>query len=960
MRSAAVVACAVLASSVALAQSQPPPALMVPVEGKQKPIQLSEVAIRTVVRGFLAETRMTMTFENPYDRVLEGTLYFPLPEGATVSGYGLDINGQLVDGVVVEKEKGRVVFEKEVRKGVDPGLVEWTRGNNFKTRVYPIPARGKRTVSVRYVTHLIVDQQNLTYRLPLSFRDRVDELTFQIDVAGTSERPKVSWPGPGIQLTPKGEGHIGKATLRGKKLVGQAVVTIPQTSAARVLVEKDERGEHHFVVNDFVVDPRGAAAFEQKAPRSVSILWDASTSRAGEHGAELELLAAYFARHASARIDVELVEFRNAAGKPRRFTVTGGDISKLRAAIADIVYDGGTQMSSISPMRGRLTPDLYFLFSDGLSNFGNPEPEGLRAPVYAISSGVSANHVFLKWLSESTGGQYFNLANVAAKEVAKRVGGAPFSVVKIEGANVDAVYPKPGQPLTGQLVVTGKVTGDTKLTVHLGVAGEASVKKTYTVSRADPLRGDLLARYWGQQKVFDLAVYPRRNYDALVEVGKKYGLVTPSTSLIVLETLEQYLEHEIRPPKVLFAMREQWDEAMAQRAKDRKQEEESKLARILSLWEDRVEWWSTRFKYPKDFRYRDQSEKKSGRRMGRAAPSAPPPASEPMMEAEADMDDAREEAPAAAKSKDKAGAGGPAGPSIELKPWEPDTPYLRAIKKAPANRRFAVYLEQKKEHGGSPAFFLDCADFFAKSNGALGLQILSNIAELEVENAALLRVLAHRLAQLGYLDLAVAPFEEVLRLRPEEPQSYRDLGLVLAQQKQWARAMSLLAHVVMNQWDRFDEIELIALMELNAIIPKARRAGVRDIPIDSRLIKLLDLDVRISMTWDADLTDMDLWVIEPSGEKAYYGHNRTTIGGLVSRDFTQGYGPEEYVLRRAMPGKYVIKTNFYGSSSQTLTGAVALQLDLITNFGRKNEKRKSITLRLTERKETFTVGVLNF
>ena len=78
----------------------------------------------------------------------------------------------------------------------------------------------------------------------------------------------------------------------------------------------------------------------------------------------------------------------------------------------------------------------------------------------------------------------------------------------------------------------------------------------------------------------------------------------------------------------------------------------------------------------------------------------------------------------------------------------------------------------------------------------------------------------------------------------------------------------------------------------------------------------------------------------------------------MSRDFTQGYGPEEYVLRRAMPGKYVIKTNFYGSSAQSLTGAVTLQLDLITNFGRKNEKRKSITLRLTERKETFTVGVI--
>ena len=61
-----------------------------------------------------------------------------------------------------------------------------------------------------------------------------------------------------------------------------------------------------------------------------------------------------------------------------------------------------------------------------------------------------------------------------------------------------------------------------------------------------------------------------------------------------------------------------------------------------------------------------------------------------------------------------------------------------------------------------------------------------------------------------------------------------------------------------------------------------------------------------------------------------------------------------------MRGKYVVKTNFYGSSAQTLTGAVTLQLDLITNFGRPNEKRKSITIRLTESKETFTVGTLQF
>jgi uncharacterized protein YfaP (DUF2135 family) len=105
---------------------------------------------------------------------------------------------------------------------------------------------------------------------------------------------------------------------------------------------------------------------------------------------------------------------------------------------------------------------------------------------------------------------------------------------------------------------------------------------------------------------------------------------------------------------------------------------------------------------------------------------------------------------------------------------------------------------------------------------------------------------------------------------------------------------------------------------------------------------------------------MDLHVVEPSGEEADYSHNRTTIGGLVSRDFTQGYGPEEYILRRAMHGRYVIKANYYGSSAASLIGPVTLHVDVYTNYGRKNERVRSMTLRLTEAKETFVVGEIEF
>jgi Ca-activated chloride channel homolog len=72
---------------------------------------------------------------------------------------------------------------------------------------------------------------------------------------------------------------------------------------------------------------------------------------------------------------------------------------------------------------------------------------------------------------------------------------------------------------------------------------------------------------------------------------------------------------------------------------------------------------------------------------------------------------------------------------------------------------------------------------------------------------------------------------------------------------------------------------------------------------------------------------------------------------MISKDFTTGYGPEEYLVRRALAGDYRIKANFYGSNAPTLTGPTTVQATVITHFGRPTEKRRALTLRLTEKPE---------
>ena len=220
---------------------------------------------------------------------------------------------------------------------------------------------------------------------------------------------------------------------------------------------------------------------------------------------------------------------------------------------------------------------------------------------------------------------------------------------------------------------------------------------------------------------------------------------------------------------------------------------------------------------------------------------------------------------------------------------------------------------------------------------------------MDLQNRQVLRLLAYRLQQAGEVANAVPLFDRVLELAPNEPQSYRDLGLALAESGQAQKAVARLYEVVTGRWDgRFPDIDLIALAELNGIVARAARDGrPLDLSgIEPRLLRNLPLDVRVVLAWDADATDVDLHVVDPNGDEVYYGRNLSYQGGTISRDATGGYGPEEFSLKVAKPGKYRVEANFFGHRQQVLTSSTGLMLWLSSGFGTARQQDRRTTLRL--------------
>ncbi|MBQ7177450.1 MAG: DUF2135 domain-containing protein [Victivallales bacterium] len=946
----------------------PPIVIKVPVIDNIMPVQVTDVEIEANVDGVLTETKVTMTLHNPNGRILEGELNFPLPAGATVAGYALDINGKMVDGVIVEKEKARAVFDEVVRQGVDPGMAEQVGGNMFRTKVYPINANGDRRVSVRYVATTLSVNENGTrssyYVQPLNFPDKLATFKLKLNVAAAIQPPKVvAGSLSNLEFKKWKTVYTANTELKDIALTEDLYVAVMTRPDEAFLHQKASDGSNYFAYN-YTVEP---ASLKNSLPRSQEpvILWDASMSREkSDHASEIAFIKAAFGQSKK----LTLIIFRNAP----EAQVVFASATELAKALEGIIYDGATNLAAaVAAIPEKAEA---YLFSDGLDNFSLEAASAKAARLCAFTGDKQLNTSALKALAGN--GLFMDLRSLSTEDAVKLLDmPRPFlASATCDGKKLAEVS---WQFDGDRLAVAGKLPdGAKKLAFELSIAG-AIVRREVAVADENGLEtGTLLRTNYGQLKIAELLASGAPSQD-VTAAGKLYGLVTPGTSLLVLDNISQYLRYNVRPPESLPEMRAQYD---AQHKEDKNSKwgetfklQENDVKTVLNMWKSLNTWYDK--EYPKVANTSGQAKAESaggGRGVfslfsrsnhsvaGAVADGAVAyeRAPAPDMASNAAPDMESNAAPALAKAAPEDNASG--GAKMVLQAWDPKTPYIDALKKAKKNA-YQAYLAQRKDYGASAGFYMDCADFFEKAGDRkIALRVLSNLAEMDLENKQVLRILGYKLRFWGELEASAAVFKAVLKLAPEEPQSYRDLALVLDDLERFQEAVDMMLHLVKYKFDgRFREIELIALTEINRMILRAERKGIAIKNVDKQFIKPIQTDIRVVINWDTDMSDMDLWVTDNFGEKCFYSHRFTSTGGRNSCDFTQGYGPEEFMIRNAVKGKYKVQTDYYGTHTQKVLGAVTLYAEVYTNYGRPDESRQFLAYRLDSRKQVIDVASID-
>jgi len=269
---------------------------------------------------------------------------------------------------------------------------------------------------------------------------------------------------------------------------------------------------------------------------------------------------------------------------------------------------------------------------------------------------------------------------------------------------------------------------------------------------------------------------------------------------------------------------------------------------------------------------------------------------------------------------------------------------------------------------------LDVAEIIQKSDAIanrssldknLIWKVLSNLAEIELEDQQLYRLLGYKLEEYGMKEEAVKVFQKLVKMRGEEVQSYRDLAWAKLRTGNFQESINALTKVVEGFWDvRFEEIELVVLMDLFGIINLMRLQGLEpQIPdhIRLKMERTMDVDLRVVLTWDLDMTNLELSVKEPSpGELCNSFHNHTKLGGMVSRDFTQGYGPQEYLLKKAGKGTYEIYVELFSTTNPVvLERGVTASVKIYTNYGRNSQKEIITTGILKDTRQKMLVALVD-
>jgi Ca-activated chloride channel homolog len=541
-------------------------------------LPVKSININTKISGQVATTHVVQVFRNDTDAVLEGTYMFPIPETASIVEFAIWDGDRKLVGEVRSREEARRIYDEIVRRQRDPGLLEYAGRDLFQASIFPIPARSDKKLELTYTQVLKAESGTVSYRYPLGTGHNlvpIGEVSGRVEIDGKEPVRNVYSPSHQIDLAHHGSRN---ARLSFESKAGrepqdfQLFYTISREDFGLSLLTHREPGKDGYFL--MMLSPKDDWSEAEYAAKDIVFVLDTSGSMNEEGKMEKARSALLFGIKSLRDTDrFNVISFAgeerlmesgmiqaDAQGRARGEAF----VNKLRATggtnINDALRAGFKQFTQTE------RPKLLVFMTDGLPTVGETNikriienAQGARVSgvrLFTFGVGYDVNTALLDKLAAENSGvaDYVEPKENLEVKVSNFFAKINFPVLtdlilNMGGVETDLVYPRnlPDLFKGTQITLIGRYHNPNDLQrVNVMLTGKTG--KTARTYNFENLRfalkeddNDFLPRLWATRRVGWLMEQIRSNgeqkelRDEVVDLGTRYGIVTPYTSYLALE-----------------------------------------------------------------------------------------------------------------------------------------------------------------------------------------------------------------------------------------------------------------------------------------------------------------------------------------------------------------------------------------------------------------------------------------
>ena len=568
-----------------------PPIREIPQVALPRSIPVKSIKIDTRISSQVATTHVEQVFRNDTNFTLEGTYFFPIPEAASISEFAIWEGNQRLVGEVRTREEARRIYDEIVRRQRDPGLLEYAGKDLFQASIFPIPPRSDKKLEITYTQVVRGEGGTVSYRYPLGTgrqAAQIGTVAGRVEVESREPLRNVYSPTHTIDV----KRHNDRRSLvsfesdSGKEAQDfQLFYTISKEDFGLTLLTHREPGKDGYFL--LMISPKDDWSDQEYSAKDVVFVVDTSGSMAQEgkmEKARSALLYGVSILRPQDRFNV--ISFAGEEHLMETGLIAADEKGRQRGAafVKALKPVGGTNInqSLLASLRqfsdaDRDRPKILIFMTDGLptvdetnvsrivDNVRKASKTGVR--LFTFGVGYDVNTTLLDKLAAENGGvaDYVEPKEDLEVKVSNFFTKVNYPVltdlqIDMGGARTDLMYPRgiPDLFRGSQVTLIGRYSNTSSLeAVSLRLSGKSSgMTRSYTYDKLSfPLRTDAneyLPRLWATRRVGWLMEQIRSNgeqkelRDEIVDLGTRYGIVTPYTSYLALE--EGAVSTNIAPP----------------------------------------------------------------------------------------------------------------------------------------------------------------------------------------------------------------------------------------------------------------------------------------------------------------------------------------------------------------------------------------------------------------------------